>query len=126
MLEKDTNSGLNTFAYRHQQVMIANLYRQDFIKPGYTIQASFHYDKDDPSFAVRHQQFPGAPGAHRIGDAAFDSRLLLRPDRRRAFRQDQRHARLLSGAGAPTSSTRSPDSRVNINAQMARRGTVAR
>jgi hypothetical protein len=50
MLEKDTNSGLNTFAYRNQQVMIANIYRQDFIKPGYTIQASFHYDKDDPSF----------------------------------------------------------------------------
>ncbi len=37
MLEKDTNSGLNTFAYRHQQVMIANIYRQDFIKPGYTL-----------------------------------------------------------------------------------------
>jgi hypothetical protein len=49
MLEKDTNSGLNSMAYRHQQVMIANVYRQDFIKPGYTIQASFHYDKDDPS-----------------------------------------------------------------------------
>jgi len=49
MLEKDTNSGLNSFEYRHQQVYIANLYRQDFLKPGYTIQASFHYDKDDPS-----------------------------------------------------------------------------
>jgi hypothetical protein len=50
MLEKDTNSGLNSMAYRNQQVMIANIYRQDFIKPGYTIQASFHYNKDDPSF----------------------------------------------------------------------------
>jgi hypothetical protein len=49
MLEKDTNSGLNTFQYRHQQVFIANIYRQDFIKPGYTIQASYHYNKDDPS-----------------------------------------------------------------------------
>jgi len=57
MLEKDTNSGLNTFAYRHQQVMIANLYRQDFIKPGYTIQASFHYDKDDPSFQYDTDNF---------------------------------------------------------------------
>jgi len=50
MLEKDTNSGLNTMQYRNQQVFIANVYRQDFFKPGYTIQASFHYDKDDPSF----------------------------------------------------------------------------
>ncbi|MGD1095745.1 MAG: hypothetical protein ABSB35_27595, partial [Bryobacteraceae bacterium] len=49
MLEKDTNSGLNTFAYRHQQVYIANLYRQDFFIHGYTTQFSFHYDKDDPS-----------------------------------------------------------------------------
>ena len=51
MLQKDTNSGLNTFQYRNQQVMVANLYRQDFFKPGYTIQVSFHYDKDDPSIA---------------------------------------------------------------------------
>ena len=57
MLEKDTNSGLNSMAYRHQQVMIANLYRQDFIKPGYTIQASFHYDKDDPSFQYDTNNF---------------------------------------------------------------------
>jgi hypothetical protein len=57
MLEKNTNSGLNTFAYRHQQVWVANLYRQDFLKPGYTIQASFHYDKDDPSFAFDTNNF---------------------------------------------------------------------
>ncbi len=37
--------------------MIANLYRQDFIKPGYTIQASFHYDKDDPSFQYDTDNF---------------------------------------------------------------------
>src|SRR5581483_11390824 len=49
MLEKDANSGLNTMQYRNQQVMIANVYRQDFFRPGYTIQASFHYDKDDAS-----------------------------------------------------------------------------
>jgi hypothetical protein len=57
MLEKDSNSGLNSMAYRHQQVMIANIYRQDFIKPGYTIQASFHYDKDDPSFQYSTDDF---------------------------------------------------------------------
>jgi hypothetical protein len=57
MLNKDTNSGLNTMSFRHQQVMIANIYRQDFIKPGYTIQASFHYDKDDPSFEYNTDNF---------------------------------------------------------------------
>jgi hypothetical protein len=49
LVEKDTNSGLNTFEPRHQQVIIANLYIQDFIKPGYTTQFSIHYNKDDAS-----------------------------------------------------------------------------
>lgn len=49
-LEKDTNSGLNTFDARHQQVAVANVYRQDFLVPGYTAQASFHYLRDEPSF----------------------------------------------------------------------------
>jgi hypothetical protein len=57
MLEKDTNSGLNSFALRHQQVFVANLYRQDFITPGYTIQVSFHYDKDDASFQFDENHF---------------------------------------------------------------------
>ncbi len=63
MLEKDTNSGLNSMHYRQQQVMIANLYRQDFIKPGYTIQVSFHYDKDDPSFKFDNNNFLARPAA---------------------------------------------------------------
>jgi hypothetical protein len=71
MLEKDTNSGLNSFAYRHQQVMIANIYRQDFIKPGYTIQASFHYDKDDPSFQYDTDNFLVRPAP--IGDVVEHS-----------------------------------------------------
>ncbi len=57
MLEKDTNSGLNTMQYRNQQVLIGNIYRQDFFKPGYTIQASFHYDKDDASFEYDTNHF---------------------------------------------------------------------
>ena len=61
MLEKDTNSGLNSMAYRSQQVLIGNLYRQDFIKPGYNIQASFHYDKDDPSFQLDTDHFVVRP-----------------------------------------------------------------
>ena len=46
MLEKDTNSALNRFDTRHQNVYIANIFRQDFIRKGYTIQGSFHYNDD--------------------------------------------------------------------------------
>jgi hypothetical protein len=46
MLEKDTNSGLNRFDSRDQNVYVANVFRQDFIRKGYTIQGSFHYNDD--------------------------------------------------------------------------------
>lgn len=47
-LEKDTNSGLNTLAdFRGQQVAVANVYRQDFLVPGYTQQVSLHFVHDD-------------------------------------------------------------------------------
>ena len=49
MLEKDTNSELNTFQRRHQQVAVANLYMQDFIWKGYTTEFSVAYNKDDPT-----------------------------------------------------------------------------
>ena len=45
-LEKDTNSGLNRFDTRRQRIYIANVYRQDFIKKGYTIQATALYNDD--------------------------------------------------------------------------------
>jgi hypothetical protein len=61
MLEKDANSGLNTFNYRHQQVFIANLFRQDFIKPGYTTEVSYHFNKDDPSSQVDVDGFLARP-----------------------------------------------------------------
>jgi hypothetical protein len=63
MVEKDSNSGLNRFEYRHRQVFIGNLYRQDFIKPGYTIQASFHYDKDDATLEYDRNDFLVRPQA---------------------------------------------------------------
>ena len=60
LLEKNTNSGLNSMALRGQQVIIANLYRQDFLFQGYTAQVSVHYDidqatihYDDNGFLVR-------------------------------------------------------------------------
>ncbi|HKQ51748.1 MAG TPA: carboxypeptidase-like regulatory domain-containing protein [Pyrinomonadaceae bacterium] len=45
-LEKDTNSGLNCFDQRPQNVFIANVFRQDFLAKGYTIQGSLHYNDD--------------------------------------------------------------------------------
>jgi hypothetical protein len=48
--EKDTDSGLNTFQDRSgQNVILANVYCQDFIFPGYTVQASLAYDHDPAS-----------------------------------------------------------------------------
>jgi hypothetical protein len=49
LLEKNTNSELNTFQPRHQQVYIGNVYIQDFLAKGYTTEFSFHYNRDDPT-----------------------------------------------------------------------------
>jgi hypothetical protein len=49
LLEKNTNSGLNTFNRRKQQVILANVYRQDFLFQGYTAQFSVDYNDDAPS-----------------------------------------------------------------------------
>ena len=49
LLEKDTNSGLNSFALRDQQVILANIYMQDFFFPGYTAEFVGAWNKDDPS-----------------------------------------------------------------------------
>lgn len=48
-LEKNTNSGLNSFDRRHQQVLLANVYLQDFFFPGYTAEFVAAWNKDDPS-----------------------------------------------------------------------------
>ena len=59
-LDKDTNSKLNRFLFRHQNVYIANLFRQDFLTKGYTIQlvGAFNDDRgrkhfDTNGFPVR-------------------------------------------------------------------------
>jgi len=43
MLEKQTNSELNTFDRRNQRIVIANLYWQDLFALGYTTQFNLHY-----------------------------------------------------------------------------------
>jgi Carboxypeptidase regulatory-like domain len=48
-LEKNTNSGLNTFERRHQQVVMGNVYLQDLFFPGYTAEFVAAWNKDDPS-----------------------------------------------------------------------------
>ena len=49
MLEKDTNSGLNRWRMRQQQVAVANLYIADFLTKGYTLNLSALYNHDQPS-----------------------------------------------------------------------------
>jgi carboxypeptidase family protein len=46
-LEKNTNSGLNTFHRRHQQVLLGNVYLQDFFFHGYTAEFLAAWNKDD-------------------------------------------------------------------------------
>jgi hypothetical protein len=81
MVEKDTNSQLNTFDDRHQNVAIANYFRQDFIVPGYTAEASIHYNRDGPSFLFDRNDF------------------LVRPDPTGIFQQHKVQALYLGLAG---------------------------
>ncbi len=124
MLEKDTNSGLNTRNRRHQQVLIANVFRQDFVKPGYTAQFSISFSKDEPTIHFDTNDFlvrPAPIGAvvssgrirsHRIevgyfgwtGDGHF-GRLNITHAFYQAFGQDDFN----TIAGRP----------VTVNAQMA-------
>ena len=49
LLEKETNSELNTFEKREQKVFVANLFRQDFLAHGYQVSLSYHRSQDDAS-----------------------------------------------------------------------------
>ncbi len=79
--EKDTNSLLNTFDDRHQNTLIANYYRNDFIFPGYNTQLSFHYNRDKAS--------------ERFDDNGF----LVRPDPVGVFAPHQVDAYYLGWSG---------------------------
>lgn len=80
-LEKDTFCGLNSFDDRHQNVVIANYYVQDFVFPGYTASASVHYNDDQPSV--------------RFDRAGF----LVRPDPAGVFQPHHVQAAYLGFAG---------------------------
>ena len=80
-LEKDTNSGLNTFERRGQQVAIANFYAQDFLTKGYTQELSIHYLRDK-------------------GDLKYDRNgILVRPAPIGVFTPHSIHAVYLGEAG---------------------------
>ncbi|PWT92302.1 MAG: hypothetical protein C5B54_03720 [Acidobacteria bacterium] len=67
-LEKDTNSDLNTRDFRDQVVVVANWFRQDTFKPGYTMELSYHYNYDKPSTHYDENAFLVRPAP--IGDVA--------------------------------------------------------
>lgn len=79
--EKDTNSLLNSFDDRHQNTIIANYYRQDFLFPGYTAQLSYHYNHDQASFKFDKNGF------------------LVRPDPVGVFAPHEVNAHYLGWAG---------------------------
>ena len=66
LLEKDTNSGLNSWRGRDQSVYIANLYLQDLPSLGYNLNFSLHYNNDQPSFHLDRNGFLVRPAP--IGD----------------------------------------------------------
>lgn len=69
--EKDTNSGLSELHWRDQQLLIANLYVQDFIVPGYTTQLSFHWNHDQSDMAFDDNGFlviPDLAGSSTLRD----------------------------------------------------------
>jgi hypothetical protein len=62
-IEKDTNSGLNDLSeeLRHDDVFIANLYRQDFPVLGFTSQATVIYNRNRDNAITDKNGFPARP-----------------------------------------------------------------
>jgi hypothetical protein len=69
LLEKETNSELNTFDRREQKVYVANLYRQDFLTRGYTFQISYHRSEDEASLEQHYDANDFLVRPARIGSA---------------------------------------------------------
>ncbi|HEX8163808.1 MAG TPA: carboxypeptidase regulatory-like domain-containing protein [Pyrinomonadaceae bacterium] len=66
-LEKDTNSGLNRFDRRQQNVYLFNLYRQDFVRHGFTGQLTLAFNDDRRSVEFDRNGFLVRPAL--VGDA---------------------------------------------------------
>ena len=68
-LDKDTNSGVNTFDSRHENVFVANVYKQDWPVHGHQIQGNIIYREDtagDYGFHYDENGFLRRPAS--IGD----------------------------------------------------------
>jgi hypothetical protein len=65
-LEKDTNSGLNRFDKRNQNIYVLNLFRQDFKAKGFTVQASALFNDDRSNRQFNRNGFLVRPAL--IGD----------------------------------------------------------
>lgn len=63
LLDKDANSGLNRWYHRHQSVYAANLYWNDLIAKGYTLNFSALYNNDQASFLIDKNGFLVRPAA---------------------------------------------------------------
>ncbi len=109
--EKDTNTALNTFNDRGQNLFFANYYRQDFLVPGYTAQVSLNYDNDPALDQVRQQPVPGAARPRRRLPAAYGERRLLRLGRGRALGPIQPDPPVLLGVRPRQYESRSPTAR---------------
>ena len=70
MLQKDVDSELNTWHSRGQRVLVANIYRQDTWRPGYTMQFSFHYNNDRGGIYHDQNGFLDRPSPARL-DAVY-------------------------------------------------------
>ncbi|MFN7591115.1 MAG: hypothetical protein ACK5UQ_21770, partial [Planctomycetota bacterium] len=60
-LDKDSNSGLVRYEDRDQNVLIANVYRQDWPVVGYTSSLSFHWNRDRRALEFDDNGFLLAP-----------------------------------------------------------------
>jgi hypothetical protein len=98
-VQKDAASALNTFESRQQQIVIANVIRQDFMFPGFNVELAAHYDNDT---------FKDNDVDAFWLEAAADGRIG-RWDVSAAFVQALGHDELNPIAGRP----------VNVNAQLA-------
>jgi Carboxypeptidase regulatory-like domain len=118
LLEKNTNSGLNTFERRGREVALANIYIQDFFAKGYTTEFSYLFVRDngsthfdDNGFLVRPAPI-GTIAPHRI-DADYygwtGDGHIGRLNLTNAFYQALGHDEWNQIAGKP----------VSINAQLA-------
>ena len=120
LLEKNTNSGLNSFHKRGQQVYVANLYIQDFLTKGYTTEFSFHYNRDDASVHYDDTGFlvrPAPVGA--VVNGTVQAHLRFTWDGRATARVGRINVSNFYQALGAATLIPSPDGAMNINAQMA-------